>query len=181
MRRRPHWLTTHRAARSPRGDNRRGFRAEIAGLFSSYAAGEGSIGFHLTVQVVRHNNQAILRIVVTQLHPTHPELLPRLSVELRESRNRGKNWADIRKPFEHLLECQSQGIDLLLLHPNCVCLAVDDRDKPESSLTGLANGFYLDPLRVEIPNHVCRTTPYWRKIFWINVVWIRQSIAWVLA
>jgi metal-dependent HD superfamily phosphatase/phosphodiesterase len=153
VRPRPHRLAAHAAPRASSGNHRRGFRAQIARLFPRHAAGKRRVAVFLAIEIVRNNDDAVLVIVIAKLHATDPKLLSRLPVELSETRRDGKHGSCVRQAGEHLFQGQSQGMDLLLLHPDRVCLPVYYRLEPETAIAWFPDRFDLNPLCVEISTH----------------------------
>ena len=166
-----------RAPRASGGNDRRGFRAQISRLLPRHAAGKRRVAVLLAIEIVRDNNDAVLVIVVAELHATDPKLLSRLPVELGKTRRGRKHGPGVRQAREHLLQGQTQGLDLLLLHPDRVCLPVDDRQEPETAVAWFSDRFDLDPLCVEISTHSFEPPDYGGKTRSAPDTWNSRIIA----
>jgi metal-dependent HD superfamily phosphatase/phosphodiesterase len=146
-------------------------------LLPRHAASERRVAVLLAVEIVGHDDDPILIVVVAQLHPANPELLSRLSIELGETRSRRKHRTSIGQAREHLFQRESQGMNLLLLHPDRIRLPVDNRQKPETAVAWFPDRFDLDPLRVEISTHSFESPDYGGKSRSAPDAWNRRSIA----
>ena len=171
VRARTHRLAAHRAAGTTGGDDRGRFRAQVPRLLTCHAACKRGVILFRTVQIVRDDDNSVLIVIVAQLHAADPKLLARLQVELGKTWRRRKHRSGVRQAGKHLFERQSQGLDLLLLHPDRVCLAVDDRQEPETAVARFADRFDLNPLRVEISTHSFEPPGYGGKPRPAPVTW----------
>ena len=154
-----------------------GFGAQVPRLLARHAAGERGVALLLAVEIVGDDDDAVLVVVVAQLHATDPKLLPRLPVELGQTRRGRKHGASVGQAREHLLQRQSQRMDLLLLHPDRVCLPVDDRQEPETAVAWFPDRFDQDPLRVEISTHSFESPGFGGKTRSAPDTWNWRSIA----
>src|SRR5215217_171671 len=177
VRPRPHRLAAHAAPRASGGNHRRGFRAQISRLFPRHAAGKRRVAVLLAIEIVRDNNDAVLVIVVAEFHATDPKLLSRLPVELSKTRRGRKHGPGVRQAREHLLQGQTQGLDLLLLHPDRVGLPIYDRQEPETAIAWFSDRFDLDPLCVEISTHSFEPPDYGGKTRSAPDTWNSRIIA----
>ena len=163
VRARPHRLSAHRAPGTTGGDDRRRFRAEVPSLRPRHAAGERGVIFLRAIQIVGDDHDAIFVVVIAQFHPTDPKLLSSFQIELAKNWRGRKHGSRVGQPCKHLFERQSQGVNLLLLHPDDVRLAIDNRQEPETAITGFTDGIDLNPLRVEFSTHSLEPPDYGGK------------------
>src|SRR3954471_23355451 len=166
-----HRFAAHRAAGTASGDDSGRFRAQVPRLLTCHAACKRGVILFRAVQVVRDNDNSILLIIVAQFHAADPKLLARLQVELGKTWGRRKHRSGVRQAVKHLFERQSQGLHLLLLHPDRVRLAVDNRQEPESAVARFSDRFDLNPLRVEISTHSFEPPGYGGKPRPAPVTW----------
>src|SRR5215212_6931271 len=94
---RPHRLPTHRAAWSARGNHRFRFSAQISRLLPRHAAGKRRVGVLLAIEIVRDDHDAVLVVIVAQLHAADPKLLACLPVEFGKSWCSWKHRASVRQ------------------------------------------------------------------------------------
>ena len=100
----PHRLAAHCASWATGGNHRGRFRTQVPRLLPRQAAGERGVAFLLAIEIVRDDDDAVLVIVVSQLHATNAELLSRLSIKLGKPRRRRKHGTSVRQAREHLFE-----------------------------------------------------------------------------
>lgn len=139
-----HRRAAHRAARTTRGNNRRGVGAELARLLAADSTAEGwgvIVLVGVFVDVVGDDHQAVAALVVAELHPPGAKLPAGIAVELPWDRGRFELEILVRQVFEELLKRDTECLELLLFHPDDRRFAVDDDHQPKPSLAWLADRF----------------------------------------
>ena len=87
------------------------------------------------------DDDAIVIVVVPELHAPDAELLACFAIELSETGRIGKNRPGVGQPAQHLLQRQSERVHLLFFHPHRIRLTADDREQTESPLSRFADRF----------------------------------------
>jgi len=166
---RPHWFPTHRASWATRGNDSGSLDTEFPRLRTRHATRERGVRLFLTVQVVRHDDDSVLVVVVTEFHASHAKLFPCFAVKFRDTGCPTEWGFRVWQPLEHLLERQPQCLELLFFHPDSERLAIYDRQEPEPAVTWFAKCFDLHSLRVEISTHAYQPPADGKKVSLVPV------------
>ncbi len=155
-----HWRATHRATRASRRHHGGTVGAHLPCLLTRQPAAKvghdlgclaaDGAGIGNVVDVVSDNDDAVLAIIVAKLHPASAKLTSRVRIELDDRCGTGWFGTAIGKLLQHLLERETERLELLLLHPDNVRLTFYDRQQPKSPLSRLADGLDLQSLCFEV-------------------------------
>jgi hypothetical protein len=142
-----HRRTTQWTTRAAGGDDRRCFGAELSRLFAADAARQAR-AVALVLHIMRNDDETITPLVESEFHAAGAKLISSVGIEIQRRIRFPHLRSLFRELIQHLLKGKTKRLHLLLLHPNDMRFATDERKETESSLPGFSQCLDPDPLYI---------------------------------